>query len=151
MPEETAESDEQAIRTIVERQFASLSWGDGVAPGWAAFASDFHDSARLFPSARPVKPTGVGDFVDRMRGLSETTLTSLQETVLGLELRVFGNIAVASAAGEMVENGGETSRSVEMLLLVKDGGRWRIVAQAWDKASDANPLPDALVSDAASR
>ncbi len=144
-------SDEEAIRKLVARQFASLSWSDGVAPGWADFAADFHADARLFPSARPAKSIAVDAFVNRMRGLSETTLTSLKETVLGVEVRVFGNIAVAMAAGEMIENERETSRSVEMLLLVKEDGGWRIAAQAWDKASDANPLPDALVSGAASR
>lgn len=86
-----------------------------------------------------------------MRGLAGTTLRRFEETVLGVELRIFGSIAVAAAGGEMVENGGETSRSVEMLLLVKSGGAWKIAAQAWDKAGAANPLPDALVSGAASR
>lgn len=151
MRSEPAEGDEEAIRALVARQFASLSWGGGVAPGWADFAADFHADARLFPSARPARAVTADAFVDRMRGLSETTLTSLQETVLGVEVRVFGNIAVATAAAEMVENERETSRSVEMLLLVKEDGGWKIAAQAWDKASEANPLPDALVSGAASR
>ncbi len=85
------------------------------------------------------------------RGLSGTSLRSLQETVLGVDIRVFGNIAIAAVAAEMVENETETNRSMEMLLLVKDGGSWKIVAQAWDKASAANPLPDDLPSGAISR
>ena len=58
---------------------------------------------------------------------------------------MFGNIAVATAAAEMLENGGEGSRSVEMMLLVREGGAWKIAAQAWDRAGEANPLPADLV------
>ena len=145
------DTDRDAIRAVIARQFASLSWGDGVAPGWDDFAGDFHADARLYPAARPARPIGVADFVERMRGLSGTSLRSLQETVLGVDIRVFGNIAIAAVAAEMVENETETNRSMEMLLLVKDGGRWKIVAQAWDKASAANPLPDDLPSGAISR
>jgi hypothetical protein len=31
-----------------------------------------------------------------------------------------------------------------MMLLVKTEGRWRIVAQGWDKASEARPVPPHL-------
>jgi hypothetical protein len=139
-------ADTDAIRAIITRQFASLSWANGILPGWDDFTGDFHAGASLFPAARPAKPVGVADFVERMRRLSETTLKTFEETVLGLDICVFGTIAMAAVAGEMTENGTETSRSVEMLLLVKSEGRWKIVAQAWDKASDANPLPDNFLS-----
>ncbi len=35
-----------------------------------------------------------------------------------------------------------------MLLLVKTDGAWRIAAQAWDKASGLNPIPDSLLANA---
>lgn len=151
MTEDEPNADGAAIRAIIARQFASLSWGDGRTPGWDDFAGDFLDGASLLPAARPAKPSNVSDFVARMRGLSRTSLLSLEETVLGADIRVFGNIAIAVVAAEMTENGAETSRSMEMLLLVKSDGAWKIAAQAWDKASEANPLPDDLVSGAASR
>jgi len=144
-------ADEGVIRAIIDRQFASLSWDETIAPGWDDFAGDFLDGASLFPAARPARRTSVADFVERMRGLSDTSLRSLQETVLGTDICVFGNIAIAAVAAEMIENSAETSRSMEMLLLVKSEGQWKIVAQAWDKASEANPLPDALVSGVTSR
>ncbi|MGX5826964.1 nuclear transport factor 2 family protein [Mesorhizobium sp. 43Arga] len=144
-------TDEGVIRALIDRQFASLSWDEGITPGWDGFAGDFLDGAGLYPAARPARRIGVVDFVERMRGLSRTSLRSLQETVLGTDIRVFGNIAIAAVAAEMIENGDETSRSMEMLLLVKSEGQWKIVAQAWDRADEANPLPDALVSGAASR
>ncbi|WP_421916647.1 hypothetical protein [Mesorhizobium sp.] len=151
MPDSESKRDEDAIRAVIARQFASLSWGEGRAPGWENFAGDFLAGASLFAAARPAKPITVGDFVERMRKLSQTSLRTFDETVLGVDIHVFGNIAIAAAGAEMTENGGETSRSVEMMLLVKSEGQWKIAAQAWDKASEANPLPDTLVLGATSR
>ncbi|TPM25068.1 hypothetical protein FKO01_15620 [Mesorhizobium sp. B2-3-3] len=151
MQDSQRSADEDAIRVVIARQFASLSWGHDVAPGWDDFAGDFLPGASLYPAARPARPVGVADFVARMRALSETSLLTFDEVVLGVTVQVFGNIAIAAAAAEMTENGAETSRSVEMLLLVKSEGQWKIAAQAWDRASEANPLPDALVSAATSR
>ncbi|UDL88709.1 hypothetical protein LGH82_26885 [Mesorhizobium sp. PAMC28654] len=151
MPDSEGQGDRDAIRAIIISQFESLSWGEGHAPGWDGFAGDFLAEASLFPAARPAKPIGVGAFVERMRKLSETSLRTFDETVLGIDIHVFGNIAIAAAGAEMIENGAGTSRSVEMMLLVKSEGSWKIAAQAWDKASESNPLPDTLVSAATSR
>ncbi len=151
MPGSEGQGDKDAIRAIIARQFASLNWGEGRAPGSDDFAGDFLASASLFPAARPARPIGVSDFVERMRKLSQTSLRTFEETVLGVHINVFGNIAIAVAGAEMAENGAETSRSVEMLLLVKTEGQWKIAAQAWDKATEINPLPDTLVSGATSR
>ena len=59
----------------------------------------------------------------------------------GAEIKVFGNVAVAVAACETVENGADVNRNVEVLLLVREDGRWKIAAQAWDKASESSPVP----------
>jgi RNase P/RNase MRP subunit POP5 len=84
-------------------------------------------------------------FVLRMQKLAATRLRSFEEAVLGSEAHVFGNIAVALAACKMTENAGDTNRGVEALLLIKDAGVWRIVAQAWDTASESKPIPRHLV------
>jgi len=47
---------------------------------------------------------------------------------------------VAAALYGMIENETKNSQTVEMLLLVKDGGTWRIAAQAWDKVSELNSI-----------
>lgn len=151
MPDSERNSDKDAIRAIIARQFASLSWGEGRAPGWDDFTGDFLAGASLFPAARPAKPIAVADFVERMRTLSETSLRTFDETVVGVDIHVFGNIAIAAAGAEMTENGAEASRSVEMMLLVKSEGQWKIAAQAWDRATEINPLPDTLVSGVTSR
>jgi hypothetical protein len=69
-------------------------------------------------------------------------LQSFHERVLGTEIRIFGNVALAVVACEVTENETDISRSVEMLLLVKDEGQWRIVSQAWDRATAENPVPE---------
>jgi hypothetical protein len=137
--------DIQAIEALVARQFASLNWQPGSSADWDAFSAEFFADASLYPSARPVKRQSVAAFVERMKGLVGTKLRSFQESVLGTEIRVFGNVAVAVAACEMDENDAKVNRSVEMLLLVKDEGVWQVVAQAWDSETPSRRIPESLL------
>jgi ketosteroid isomerase-like protein len=143
-------ADVVAIEALVARQFASLSWAPGKPPDWEAFAADFYPDAALYPAARPAKRQTVEAFVERMKGLAATSLCSFNETVLGTEVRVFGNVAVALAACEIIENEAGVSRGVEALLLAKEEGRWRIVSQAWDNESESKPIPARLIDRKAS-
>jgi hypothetical protein len=81
-----------------------------------------------------------------MRRLAASSLRSFEETVLGTEVRVFGNVAVAIAAGARTENGVETNRGVEMMLLIKNDGAWQIVSQAWDDETSSTPIPPHLMA-----
>ena len=137
--------DVRAIEALIARQFASLSWAPGTSADWDGFAADFFPEASLYPAARPAKRQTVEAFIERMKGLAGTKLRSLQEAVLGTEIHVFGNVAVAVAACEMTENGAEVNRGVEMLLLIKNEGAWRIVSQAWDMESPSKRIPLPLV------
>lgn len=144
MKEKTQMPDEQAIEKVIKRQFGSLSWTPDASADWDAFMSDFLAGAPLYPAKRPVKQQSVNAFMERLSGLEGTKLRSFHETVLGTEVRVFGNVAVALAGCETVENETEVSRGVEMLLLVKDAGQWRIAGQAWDLESDEVKVPPHL-------
>lgn len=137
-------TDEDAIKAIIVRQFGSLNWAPGKSADWGAFSADFLSDAPLYPAARPARSQRVDAFLERMKGLAGTSLQSFAERPLGATIHVFGNVAVAVAACEFTENGRDVSRGVEMMLLVKDGDAWRIAAQAWDKASDARPIPEGL-------
>jgi len=137
--------DVAAIRTVLARQFASLNWTPGTDADWPSFQDDFFPDASLYPAARPARRQTVAAFVERMKGLRGSTLQSFAEVMLGSEIQVFGNVAVAMAAAELTENGTRKSRAVEALLLVKDAGEWRIVSQAWDTASEQNPVPESLL------
>ena len=138
--------DRRAIEAIIARQFASLKWRPGTSADWAAFTADFVSEASLYPAARPIQPQTVETFVERMKSLAGTKLLAFHETVLGTEIRIFGNVAVAVAACEMIENGAERNRGVEMLLLIKNEGEWRIVSQAWDRESPSRPIPIRLTA-----
>jgi hypothetical protein len=133
-------TDVDAIQALITRQFGSLCWAPGKQAALEVFAADFHPDASLYPAARPAQRQTVQAFVLRMQKLAATRLRSFEEAVLGSEAHVFGNIAVALAACEMTENAGDTNRGVEALLLIKDAGVWRIVAQAWDTASESSPF-----------
>jgi hypothetical protein len=133
--------DTSEIRSLIARQFTALSWDGTNPPDWDGFVADFLPAAPLFPSARPLAPSTVSAFVDRMKSLSETSLRSFQEEVLGTTIHVFGQVAVAVVVCEVTENEKEKSRNVEMILLVKDNGSWKIVAQAWDRATPTLPVP----------
>jgi hypothetical protein len=138
-------TDIRAIEAVIARQFASLDWTPGTSGDWQAFASDFHPEASLYPAARPVRRQTVDAFIQRMKGMEGTKLHSFREAVLGTEIRVFGNVAIAIAACEMTENDAEVNRGVEMLLLVKDEGIWRIASQAWDTGGPSKPIPSHLL------
>jgi hypothetical protein len=102
-----------AIEVIIERQFRSLAWTNGEPADWQAFAADFLRNAALYPAAKPAAPVTVASFIERMKALAQTSLRPFHEAVLGTEVHVFGNIAVAIAAAEMTKNGADTNRNVE--------------------------------------
>ena len=133
--------DIQAIEAVIARQFDSLNWEANQSADWTGFASDFFPDASLYPAARPAKTQTVRAFIDRMKGLAGASLRSFRQRKLGTEIHTFGNVAIAFAACENVENGVEVTRGVEAMLLIKDADKWHIVAQAWDSESGANPVP----------
>jgi hypothetical protein len=116
-------------------------------PGdWSAFVADFLPGASLYPAARPAKRQTPEAFVARMRGLAKSKLRSFKEDILGQHIRVFGNVAIAVAGCQITENGKDVNRGVEMMLLIKEDGAWRIAAQGWDTENELSKLPGDLLS-----
>jgi hypothetical protein len=146
VPDELESDDIRAIDAIVARQFGSLAWAAGGEGDWDAFARDFLVDAPLYPSARPARQQSVKGFVERMKGLSQASLHTFTERVLGSHIRVFGNVAVALAACEIVENNEKVSRGVEAMLLIKENGAWKIAAQAWDMEGEGKRIPGYLLA-----
>lgn len=136
--------DVRAIQSLIGAHFRGLKWTPTTGADWATFATDFLPHAMLFPAARPVRPQTLDAFIARMNGLAQGTLRSFEERTLGMQILVFGNVAVVLAASEMVENGTEVNHDVSSFLLVKDEGKWRIAAHAWDHASEEMPVPEHL-------
>lgn len=138
--------DVRAIEALIARQFHSLTWSPGGEGDWRKFAADFVPEATLYPAARPVKKQTVDAFIERMKGQAGTKLRAFNEVLLGTDVRLFGNVAVALAACEITENDTVVTRGIEMLLLVKSDGAWQIVSQAWDMESPSNPIPSYLIN-----
>ena len=136
--------DVRAIETLIGAHFQGLHWTPTTRADWTAFAADFLPDASLFPAVRPVRRQALDAFITRMDGVAQGTLRSFEETTLGMQILVFGNVAVVLSASELLENGTEVNHDVSGFLLVKDEGKWRIAAHAWDHASEEMPLPEHL-------
>ena len=136
--------DEKAIRALIGAHFQGLKWTPTTQADWATFSADFLPDASLFPAARPARAKTLDAFIERMNGVAQGSLRSFEERTLGMQVLVFGNVAVVLAASEMVENDTEVNHDVSGYLLVKDAGEWRIAAHAWDPASEQMPVPEHL-------
>ena len=136
--------DLSAIKALIGAHFDSLRWSAGGLPDWDTFAADFLPDASLYGAARPVRRQSLPEFIARMNSVAQGTLHSFEEKTLGMQVLAFGNVAVVLAASEMLENGTEVNHDVSAYLVLKEGGRWRIAAHAWDKAEDLSPVPKHL-------
>ncbi|MEM9214147.1 MAG: hypothetical protein AAGD25_07335 [Cyanobacteria bacterium P01_F01_bin.150] len=133
----TQQDDKSAIQALINSQFASLSWSADQPAHWADFETGFVSEAQLFPAARPVKPMTVKSFRTRMEKLrTDGTLTNFKETLGPIKVWVIGQVAVAIAGCEMVENEHTITRDISIFLLVKEEDTWRIAAQGWDVVED---------------
>ena len=124
--------------------FQGLKWTPTSPADWAKFAADFLPDASLFPAARPARAKTLDAFIDRMNGVARGSLRAFEERTLGMQVLVFGNVAVVLATSELVENDTEVNHDVSGYLVVKGAGEWRIAAHAWDHASEQMPVPEQL-------
>jgi hypothetical protein len=137
----TNDSDTAAIRTVIAAQFASLAWSPGKPADWDAFRATFFPDTTLIPAARPARRQSVEQFIARLRELeADGKLTHSRESLLGATIHVCGTVAVALGGCEMLENETTVTRDVSAFLFVKDGGVWRIAAQAWDLETEERPV-----------
>lgn len=143
---EVSDNDVTAIRDVILRQFASMTWAKSASPDLQTFKDDFLANAALYPSSRPLSGQSIEEFGQRMSHLARTSLRSFHERVLGAKMHVFGNVPVAVVACENTENDSDVNRNVEMMLLVKDSGRWKIAAQAWDRETTNRQIPADFLS-----
>lgn len=137
-----SKDNKDAILAMIRSLYEALNWGPDKAPGWDAFKACFHETARLYPSARPMEALSVDAFVERMDAQRQSgNLASFSETMLGEDVLVFGNVAVAFSAYETLMNDGDTSRGLNAFHLAHDGNEWKVLSLAWDNESADLPLP----------
>ncbi len=137
-------SDEDAIRSLIGAHFEAMRWTPLTALDWQTFSADFLPEALLFPAARPVQVRTLQSFIERMNEVARKSLHTFEEHTRGMQILLFGNVAVVLAASEMLENESEINHDVSGYLLVKSEGKWRIAAHAWDKATNQMPVPPYL-------
>lgn len=141
----TMNEDEAAIRDLLADGFSAISWSADAPPDWQRFFAPYLPGALLFPSARPVTPTSAAPFQTRMsEQRASGAMVDFEEAMIAADIQVFGTIAVASASFRMRVNKGSASEGVNMYLLVKEGGAWKIAAVAWDSATPERSLPASL-------
>ena len=136
--------DEEAIRNLIGEHFEALKCEPGTNPDWRRIREDFLYNALLFGAVRPVQARTVDGFIERMETVARKSLNSFEEHTRGMKIHQFGNVAVALAMSELLENKSEKNHDISAYLLVKSEGRWFIAAHAWDQASDEKPIPDEL-------
>lgn len=138
-------TDIVSIRALIAAQFKALQWQSGGIPDYAPLFEGFVAEARLFPARRPLVSQSPREFCDRLDRLRQTgVLVQFEERMLGIDVQIFGHVAVALVGCEMVENGDTVTRDVSGFLLLKDDGEWRIAAQGWDFERDGLALPETL-------
>lgn len=137
-------SDEEEIETLVLEHFDAMRWGDETEPDWDRFRSDFLPGAILCGAMRPAEMRSLESFIDRMETVARQNLQSFEEQTKKVKLLRFGNIAVAFAVSELLEDGTDVFHDISGYLLIKSEGRWSIMAHAWDQAGPDNPVPDSL-------
>jgi hypothetical protein len=139
-------SDAEAIEAIIRGMFSAIQWDEARAPDWEAFGQALRPTAVILPSARPAAEVALDAFTRRMKGLRDGgMLKTFDETILGVDVQAFGNVAVARAAYATDINGKPDGRGLNVFLLVKSAGAWTIAALAWDNETEAAPLPADLV------
>ena len=136
--------DEDTIRALIQAQFDGIDWAPGRDADWRTVLRGFKQDAQLWTARRPARPQSSNDFTERPRTLrDDETLQSFAGKGPTCHIWIVGNVAIALAGCEMVENGSTVTRDVSGFLLVKDGEEWRIAAQAWDYVDDVPAVFDA--------
>lgn len=136
--------DDADIRALLSSHFEGMKWDRTTEPDWDRFRGDFHEGAVLVGAARPATVRSLEAFIDRMETVARQNLHTFEEHTRGMKILRFGNVAVALAMSELLENGEEVNHDISGYLLVKSEGRWSIAAHAWDQAGESNPVPDDL-------
>jgi len=138
------DADRQEIQALIAAHFDGMKWTATTEPDWHKFAADFLPNALLFPAVRPVQAKTLDQFIERVNGVAMSTLRSFEEHTTGMQILLFGNVAVVLAASEMLENEAKVNHDVSGYLLIKDEGKWRIAAHSWDHATAQRPVPQEL-------
>jgi hypothetical protein len=142
--------DTESINSIVLSIYESVSFRPGASPDWERLRSLFFPGALIVPPKRPelgVVTMDIEGFIERFKKSMETLNLERKGFIeAGIAARVdsFGAIAHVFSTYEArntPEDAVPFLRGINSIQLLKDGGRYWVLALAWDVERDDNPLP----------
>jgi len=127
--------DRVAVAAVVDALYRLLSFEPGDEPDWEGFRSYFEPSAllamRVFPSDEKVSVMSLEEYMrhqmrEGLKGEGYTETTGERDVV------VVGDVACVRQEFSMNFATGEPVPAIDLFLLVKRGGQWRIVSVVSD-------------------
>jgi hypothetical protein len=140
------ETDRDAISALCPRLYAAVGWGPGRDPDWETFRACCHSQALLVPmGGGAALPIPLETFVAGMEGQRTSgAIAMLGEEEIGHAVEGYGNLAsVRSSFVATID--GTSRRGVTYAHIVRDEGRWVILAAIWENEREDAPLPAALL------
>lgn len=137
-----SQTDIEEIGAVCPRLYQAVGWDDGKAPDWDAFRACCHPDILLVPmGSGAATPIRLEDFVAGMEGQrSSGAVQSLSEVETGRKVEGYGNFASVRSRFLATING-VARRGITFAHLVRDQGRWVIVATGWENEREDEPLP----------
>jgi hypothetical protein len=142
--------DTATINSTVLSVYESVSFRPGGAPDWERLRSLFFPGAIIVPPKRAgagVVTLDIEGFIERFKKSMETLNLEKEGFIeAGIAHRVesFGAIAHVFSTYEgrnTPEDAAPFLRGINSIQLLKEGGRYWVLALAWDVERDDNPLP----------
>ncbi|WP_347271264.1 hypothetical protein [Rhizorhabdus histidinilytica] len=140
------ETDLAEIGAVLPRLYAAVGWSATKAPDWDVFRRCCHRQAVLVPmGSGAATPVPLDAFVAGMEGQRASgAIRSFDEVELGHRVEGYGNLAsVRSSFVATID--GIDRRGVTFAHLVREEGRWLILAAAWENEREGAPLPADLI------
>jgi hypothetical protein len=141
-----SQTDRDEIAALCPRLYAAVGWGPDQAPDWETFRACCHSQAILTPmGSGAASPIPLETFIAGMDGQRTSgAVAALSEEEIGHSVEGYGNLAsVRSSFIATID--GAARRGVTFAHIVRDEGRWAILAAIWENERDDAPLPAALV------
>ncbi len=121
--------DEQAVRTHLERYFATWS-----AQDMDGYAACFHPKARISFNAGDdqVSSEGLTDFVHGQRLSHQAAASPMKEVPLSMKITVGKSVAQAAVKWELHKADGNKT-GTDFFTLTRTAQGWRIIALVWEQ------------------
>ena len=134
--------DIEEIGSVCPRLYAAVEWNDARAPDWTAFRLCCHPQILFVPmGSGAATPSGLEPFIAGMETQrSNGAVRTLREVEIARSIEGYGNLASVRSTFIASIDGVER-RGVTFAQLVREGGRWVIIAASWENEREGGSLP----------